>query len=648
MVNPNWPTINVNADFQHGANAGVQTWSSLQSGTTTTVAGFRTKRGRQYELGKVEAGTANIDVFDFGEYLNPSNTTSPFNSGSNSLAPYRQCQITATWSGTTYNIFNGYIERYPVAWDNAGYRGVRQLTCVDAMALIAKANVQNAARQQAVLLYSPLVYFPLNDTSPSFPGALNELVYGGFTWTSNPLPFTFGYTSPLGFADGQTCAFVSGSAPNSTSPSLSTYVGGAATTTACTVRAIVSYYNNSTTSPQFGLNCGSVWILITPDSASTGFDIIPVAYDGTNLVSTTYVSTAKGQALDLVVTSSITAGTGTITLFVNGVQVVQTTGTLTSAPVNQVQFYLDLSSSSNSANATISDIAIWSSVLNQTQITDLYYGGSTGWNGEPTIYNSASSTGKGRIKRILDTAAWLGYGSPRLDDQNTSGHGGQSAEYNASGWAGKSIKSLIEQSVTTEDGNFFIGNDGNIVVQDRQTRRAIGTSLYTFGDGAGELPYEDIAYSLDPTQIYNTVSVNNVTGTNATSTNATSVTQYFTNSLSISTDYRNATDIALRAQWATSKYAQPVFRVEKLVLNPSSTPTLWPAVLNLELGNVVTVNRRNAGTTITGTYYVESIEHDVSPGRWLTTLWLSPTSVQRALILDDATYGVLDTYPISN
>jgi len=99
-----WPLITAICDFTQGppgipGNGAV----SLLDNPASQV-GFRTwstSRGRQYELGTVQAGTLTMDLTDPGEWLNPVNTGSPFNSGANSLLPYRQVQIGAWWNSTT-------------------------------------------------------------------------------------------------------------------------------------------------------------------------------------------------------------------------------------------------------------------------------------------------------------------------------------------------------------------------------------------------------------------------------------------------------------------------------------------------------------------------------------------------------------------
>lgn len=62
---------------------------------TVEVKGFNTSRGRQYELDTAQAGTLNLTIDDPNEALSPLNAGSPWNSGSNSLLPYRGVQLGA-------------------------------------------------------------------------------------------------------------------------------------------------------------------------------------------------------------------------------------------------------------------------------------------------------------------------------------------------------------------------------------------------------------------------------------------------------------------------------------------------------------------------------------------------------------------------
>jgi hypothetical protein len=79
--------------------------SPLHTGDGRGVSRFSTSRGRAYELGQMQAGTASIEVDDPQETLNPANPTSPLNSGDRKLALYKAVGIRSWWprTGNTLN-----------------------------------------------------------------------------------------------------------------------------------------------------------------------------------------------------------------------------------------------------------------------------------------------------------------------------------------------------------------------------------------------------------------------------------------------------------------------------------------------------------------------------------------------------------------
>lgn len=98
------PLFDIVADFTAGPpNLPGASMVSLNSqGTATQAWGIR--RGRQYELGNAEAGALTLDAFDPKENLNPINTGSPWNSGGNTLLPYRCVQVGAWWNTATQDV----------------------------------------------------------------------------------------------------------------------------------------------------------------------------------------------------------------------------------------------------------------------------------------------------------------------------------------------------------------------------------------------------------------------------------------------------------------------------------------------------------------------------------------------------------------
>jgi hypothetical protein len=83
------------------------------------------------------------------------------------------------------------------------------------------------------------------------------------------------------------------------------------------------------------------------------------------------------------------------------------------------------------------------------------------------------------------------------------------------------------------------------------------------------------------------------------------------------------------ANWNLAKYKQPAFRVKTIVLTPSADTSIWPVALGVEQGDVVKVNRRPVGGapySIVGV--VQKVEHTVGPGSWVTTLTISPYTIE--------------------
>lgn len=102
MARPLWDVV---ADFTAGPpNTPGTSAVSLNSLAGTRSQAWDSRRGRQYELGTAEAGALTLSMFDRAENLNPVNATSPWNTGGNSLLPYRCIQVGAWWNTATLSL----------------------------------------------------------------------------------------------------------------------------------------------------------------------------------------------------------------------------------------------------------------------------------------------------------------------------------------------------------------------------------------------------------------------------------------------------------------------------------------------------------------------------------------------------------------
>jgi hypothetical protein len=119
------PVINVVIDFSTGASFGYpfildsstldgadvlsDSPASLVVDVSNLIDSVQTTRGRQISAELFQTGTASIRVIDQNGDFNPQNSASPYYTY---LDPMRKMTITATYGGTTYPIFAGYITGY--------------------------------------------------------------------------------------------------------------------------------------------------------------------------------------------------------------------------------------------------------------------------------------------------------------------------------------------------------------------------------------------------------------------------------------------------------------------------------------------------------------------------------------------------------
>jgi hypothetical protein len=280
-------------------------------------------------------------------------------------------------------------------------------------------------------------------------------------------------------------------------------------------------------------------------------------------------------------------------------------------------------------------------------------------------------TSGSRFARILRYAQWnTTTASDGVSYGASIGNGG-TAMGPAVAFAGTYAKDQLQAVADTEFGDYYTNANGALVFSPRSTRQSTLASAYTFGDGVGELPYTALEYDLDPQYVYNYVQMARattagkaaVTAANGavvevpvsatsqapifSSYDVTSNAQYGPRLNAASgpagqTQYvQTDAQVADKANYILAKYKDAHLRITKLELEPSSNPTLWPACLGAEIGQRVTVNRRNNGMVLSGDYFVDHVSHqvDAKSRTWTTSLMLSPVAYWQVGVLDNQGYN---------
>jgi hypothetical protein len=318
--------------------------------------------------------------------------------------------------------------------------------------------------------------------------------------------------------------------------------------------------------------------------------------------------------------------------------------------------------------AMYSHLAIWnqasgpapdSFALTNQQIIN-HYSAMIGW-ADPTGYSPPTGINvpQRSDQRMASLVGWANYIGPTNFDVGTTNEGP------ATNLTNTSALSAMQQVQMDEDGVMFVQVDGTLRFMTRNTRLAAITDVVTFGEhvASGEIPYQaDIEPSLDPTYLYNVdqisalENVDNYEGTpfSATTINVQSYDRYGPSTLTESLNLSNQdATILMRAYWKVSQYGTPQMRIPQIVIDAAGGSGAFTALLPIDIGTRVGVNRRPFGWTSTGIdCFIEGIQLDLtmpsSPDDLMTftfTYDLSPAAYWDSLITNDPVYGVLNAWP---
>jgi len=183
-----------------------------------------------------------------------------------------------------------------------------------------------------------------------------------------------------------------------------------------------------------------------------------------------------------------------------------------------------------------------------------------------------------------------------------------------------------------KNGQWYVDGAGFVVFKDRHDRLQKIVPSVIFGDGSGEVPYagEDLVINFDPSYVINNVNITRQGGSTASVQDSESVASYYPRVYNRTTESLEDSDTSEAAYFILSRYKDPHARPETLTLTPARNPAIWATCLNIEIGDLVRVNKRPLGASpISIDCFVERVEHefDAQSGDWVTKVILSPTIV---------------------
>ena len=187
---------------------------------------------------------------------------------------------------------------------------------------------------------------------------------------------------------------------------------------------------------------------------------------------------------------------------------------------------------------------------------------------------------------------------------------------------GPPVTDELQTISNSEGGNIFVSRNGTLTLTSR-TAIFEGTSITSqasFG-GAGITIGTELAYRLDAKNLRNTLAVGYSGDGSVEVSDATSITAYGTAGGSWSTQLSSVADAETLGELLVGFSATPAVVIDPIQVNVSAADASWTTILGLELLNRITLSVvQQVGAAITMSQILQSIEHTITPDRWVTTI----------------------------
>jgi hypothetical protein len=252
---------------------------------------------------------------------------------------------------------------------------------------------------------------------------------------------------------------------------------------------------------------------------------------------------------------------------------------------------------------------------------------------------TSAQTSSARITAVLTAANYTGTTSLTASPTATLG------AYTIAN--GTNVNAYLNRIQEAEQGRIFCSRT-NVLTAQARTGTTLAAPIATFSDTGIDTDYDVLQVEFDQSPVINNANVTiEVGGTRQNANNASSISQYFTQTQSITDSL-----LSTNAQAATlASYLLVPLPLPRFTSISTSFITLTElqktALTKSEIGDTVTATKTfTSGTplAITQDLSVEGIEHriNVSTGHRVT-IYTAATTVLNNLILNDQTYGVLST-----
>lgn len=214
-------------------------------------------------------------------------------------------------------------------------------------------------------------------------------------------------------------------------------------------------------------------------------------------------------------------------------------------------------------------------------------------------------------------------------------------------YEGQNALEYLQLIDASEQGQLFIGKDGDIVFRSRGASTPRSAGLLKFADDGTGIAYNQLLVNYGSELMANRAVVTSPTGT-AIADNELSQITYGVIASELETLCASQLTIDDIANYTVAKYANPEYRFESLLINLDSLqPADVASVMGLEIGDVIEVSftPNNIGSAIDQFTQIIGIDHTVTFDSHEINLRLAGLTFT-SLVLDDVEFGKLDEYTL--
>ena len=608
-----YPTAVVEIAFTDGPYVVSPTWTDV----TSYVRSMEISRGTSDDWNLVADGLANVVLSNRDRRFDPFNASGPY---FGNLLPRRQIRIRATYSGTTYDVFRGFISGWPPEWTDAGYDSTVTLSCFDALQLLGSSSLPNSWADPYITTLAPRHWYKMDDPMPSYQTSATIKDYGSAPGDLTTNAYTF---SGSALADGLnqqsigSVAFVNGAQGIGidTLSSLNT-----------TSDVSIAYWTKTEIAD---LNAGQAYITtagfqsvevkqVTRASSADYGKIYATITTATNYtVWKSGIAYEPGNVFHLAFTYSRGSGTGTI--YVNGIADTAAPTTFAGGIAVPATERVSL------AYGSFQQILVFDKVLTQAEIRNIV----------SLSEAQAPETTSARVSRIIAetpfSASLVSTPASPASSVLTISPGAVTAS------------SELGIVASSEFAPLFVNKAGTVTLYNQSQIRSQTKSIVsqaTYGSGGLSIGTE-IQLQYDGDSMRNIANVQMAQEAVLVDTNSTSVNtfgeaeEFVTTQVSTVQDAQDIGDIVSGFGGQVYAKASPV----QVVLSPDQN---WASTLGLELWDRFTlVIAPLTATPITLRMLASRISHSVTPERWNTTLEGSARWAA-VFILNQSTLGGTD------